>query len=112
MANPYSAPPRGGGEPGPLDLGAEWGKAWALGPALAELSARALARKLPHRRVSDLVFRIMPSPCGSVCGKPRLEVGDPVTGQRRDHEGRRERRTRVGGLGERKQHGFFHQVDL
>src|SRR5258705_2147715 len=77
-----------------------------------ELFARDLGGKLPQRRVSDLVLRIVPWPGRHLGGKPALEVRHPITTERGDHKTRGKTRALVGLLSQRQQCGFLHQVDL
>jgi hypothetical protein len=65
--------------------------------------ARDLRREAAHRRVGDLIFRIVPRPGRRMRGEPCLEIVDAVAARGRQHEGRVELRLGVDPLRQRQQ---------
>ena len=54
----------------------------------------------------------MPGAGRHLAREPGADIGDTVTGQRRDHEGRRKLRALVDGGRERQQRRLVDQIDL
>ena len=63
-------------------------------------------------RIGDLVGSIMPRTLRHMLSQPAFDIGNTVTGQRRDHERLREPCACIGRPGNLKQRGLLHEIYL